>query len=59
MPAAAAALALSAALGMLADIVVLSEDILALPQERLLEAKVLLTIMDGQDTFRAPELQAR
>ena len=42
--------------GMLADVVVLSEDVLALPKERLLEAKVLLTIMDGRDTFRAPEL---
>jgi predicted amidohydrolase YtcJ len=42
--------------GMLADLVVLSHDILALPPERLLEAKVLLTIMDGRDTYRAAEL---
>jgi predicted amidohydrolase YtcJ len=40
--------------GLLADMVVLSQDILALPPERILEAKVLQTIMDGKDTFRAP-----
>jgi predicted amidohydrolase YtcJ len=39
-----------------ADLVVLSHDILALPDARLLEAKVLLTILDGRDTYRAPEL---
>jgi predicted amidohydrolase YtcJ len=40
--------------GLLADLVVLSQDILALPPERILEARVLQTIMDGKDTFRAP-----
>jgi hypothetical protein len=39
--------------GMLADLVVLSHDILSLPPARLLEVKVLQTIMDGRDTFRA------
>jgi predicted amidohydrolase YtcJ len=38
---------------MLADLVVLSHDILSLPPARLLEVKVLQTIMDGRDTFRA------
>jgi hypothetical protein len=41
--------------GRLADFVVLSEDILAGPPERILRAKVLLTVMGGRDTFRAPE----
>ncbi len=38
----------------LADFVVLSENILEPPPERILKAKVLLTVMGGQDTFRAP-----
>jgi hypothetical protein len=37
-----------------ADFVVLSEDLLALPPARLLEAKVLLTVMGGRETYRAP-----
>ena len=41
--------------GKLADFVVLSEDILAWPPERILRAKVLLTVMGGQDTYRARE----
>ena len=41
--------------GRLADFVVLSEDILAPPAERILRTKVLLTVMGGRDTFRAPE----
>jgi predicted amidohydrolase YtcJ len=41
------------AVGKFADFVVLSEDILADPPARLLEAKVLRTVMDGRDTFRA------
>jgi predicted amidohydrolase YtcJ len=45
--------------GKLADLVVLSHDILAGPPERILKARVLLTVMDGRDTFRAPELDAR
>jgi predicted amidohydrolase YtcJ len=40
--------------GKLADLVVLSDDVLAGP-ERILKAKVLLTVMGGQDTFRARE----
>ena len=40
--------------GKLADFVVLSEDILATP-ERILKAKVLMTVMGGQDTYRARE----
>jgi predicted amidohydrolase YtcJ len=43
------------AAGKLADFVVLSEDVLAEPPARLLKAKVLRTVMDGRDTFRASE----
>jgi predicted amidohydrolase YtcJ len=39
--------------GMLADFVVLSEDILRGPPRRLLEARVLRTVMGGRDTHRA------
>lgn len=39
--------------GMLADLVVLSEDVLQGPPTTLLEARVLLTVMGGRDTFRA------
>jgi predicted amidohydrolase YtcJ len=39
--------------GKFADFVVLSQDLLALPPERLLEAKVLLTVMSGRETYRA------
>lgn len=39
----------------LADFVVLSENILEPPPERLLKAKVLLTVVGGQETWRAPE----
>lgn len=41
--------------GKLADLVVLSEDILSAPPERILKARVLLTVMGGQDTYRARE----
>jgi predicted amidohydrolase YtcJ len=41
--------------GRLADLVALSDDILAGPPERILKAKVLLTVMGGQDTYRARE----
>jgi predicted amidohydrolase YtcJ len=37
---------------MLADIVVLSTDVFALPPERLLEAEVVVTIMDGRIVYR-------
>jgi predicted amidohydrolase YtcJ len=43
------------AAGKLADFVVLSEDIVTSPPARILEARVMLTVMDGRDTFRAPE----
>jgi predicted amidohydrolase YtcJ len=44
------------AAGKLADFVVLSDDLLADPPERILKTRVLLTVMDGRDTFRSPEL---
>jgi len=37
---------------MLADIVILSEDVFALPSDRLLEAEVVMTIMDGKIVYR-------
>ncbi len=39
--------------GKLADFVVLSKDILAEPPARLMDAKVLLTVMGGRETYRA------
>jgi predicted amidohydrolase YtcJ len=39
----------------LADFVVLSENILEPPPERLLKTKVLLTVVGGAETWRAPE----
>lgn len=41
--------------GKLADFVVLSEDILSQPPEKILQTKVLLTVMGGQPTYRAPD----
>ncbi len=41
--------------GKLADLVVLSENILEPPVERLLDTKVLLTVLGGEDTYRAPQ----
>jgi predicted amidohydrolase YtcJ len=41
--------------GKLADFVVLSDDILAGPPERILNARVLLTVMGGRDSYRAPD----
>jgi predicted amidohydrolase YtcJ len=41
------------AAGMLADLVVLSDDIVSGPPERILKTRVLLTIMGGRDTYRA------
>ncbi len=38
--------------GKLADLVVLSDDILAVPPARILTTKVLLTVMGGRDTYR-------
>jgi predicted amidohydrolase YtcJ len=34
---------------------VLSQDLLALPPERIKDTKVLLTVLGGQDSFRARE----
>jgi|SRR5262245_13169712 len=39
----------------LADFVVLTENLLEPPPERLLKTKVLLTVVGGQETWRAPE----
>lgn len=41
--------------GHLADFVVLSQDLLTIPLERIKDTKVLLTVLGGQDTWRAPE----
>jgi predicted amidohydrolase YtcJ len=41
--------------GMLADLVVLSKDILTIPPTEILKTKVLLTVMGGKDTFRSKE----
>jgi predicted amidohydrolase YtcJ len=41
--------------GALADLVVLSQDLLAAPPERIQDTKVLLTVLGGQDTWRAKE----
>ncbi|MGH9863538.1 MAG: amidohydrolase [Candidatus Acidiferrales bacterium] len=43
--------------GKLADLVVLSKDILTIPPEEILKTKVLLTVMDGRDTYRDKDLQ--
>jgi hypothetical protein len=40
--------------GMLADFVVLSEDILSVPPARLLETRVLRTIVGGREAFIRP-----
>ncbi|HEU0094228.1 MAG TPA: amidohydrolase family protein [Vicinamibacteria bacterium] len=37
----------------LADLVVLSDDILAIPPAQILKTRVLLTVMAGHDTYRA------
>jgi predicted amidohydrolase YtcJ len=39
--------------GKLADFVVLSQDLLAVPPDRIKDTKVLLTVLGGQDTYRA------
>jgi predicted amidohydrolase YtcJ len=41
------------AAGRLADLVVLSDDILATPPAQILKTRVLLTVMGGRDTYRA------
>ncbi len=45
--------------GKLADLVVLSDDILAIPPAGLLKTRVLLTVLGGQDTYRAKEFSWR
>jgi hypothetical protein len=40
--------------GRAADFTVLSQDLLALPPERIKDTRVLLTVLGGQDSFRAP-----
>jgi predicted amidohydrolase YtcJ len=37
---------------MLADIVIMSTDLFALPPDRLLEAEVVMTIVDGKIVYR-------
>ncbi len=41
--------------GKLADFAVLSQDLLAVPPEHIKDTKVLLTVLGGQDTWRAKE----
>jgi predicted amidohydrolase YtcJ len=41
--------------GTLADFVVLSQDILTIPGDQIAKTKVLLTVMGGQDSYRARE----
>ncbi len=41
--------------GKLADLVVLSADITAIPPAEIVKTKVLLTVVGGQDTYRARE----
>jgi hypothetical protein len=40
--------------GKAADFVVLSQDLLAVAPERIKDTKVLLTVLGGQDSYRAP-----
>ena len=44
--------------GKLADFVVLSKDILAVPPAEILSTKVLLTVMGGRETFQSAEFEA-
>jgi predicted amidohydrolase YtcJ len=39
--------------GMLADLVVLSDDVVTVPPAQILKTRVLLTVMGGRDTYRA------
>jgi hypothetical protein len=43
------------AVGKLADFVVLSQNLLTVPPERIKDTKVLLTVLGGQDTWRSRE----
>lgn len=44
--------------GKLADLVVLSQDIMSVPTDRIMETKVLGTMVGGRFVYRAPELAA-
>ncbi|HSM78712.1 MAG TPA: amidohydrolase family protein, partial [Bryobacteraceae bacterium] len=39
--------------GMLADLAVLSGDILNIPPEKIWDTKVVLTVFDGREVYRA------
>jgi len=41
--------------GKMADLVVLSADILTIAPEQIATTRVLLTVMGGKDTYRSPE----
>jgi predicted amidohydrolase YtcJ len=41
--------------GRVADLVVLSQDILAVPDDELMDTRVLMTIVDGRVLFEAPK----
>jgi predicted amidohydrolase YtcJ len=41
--------------GKLADVVVLSKDILVVPEEKIRTARVDLTILNGKVSYRRPE----
>src|SRR5258708_22532401 len=41
--------------GKAADLIVLSRDLFKIPPEKIHEAKVVLTLLDGQEVFRATE----
>jgi predicted amidohydrolase YtcJ len=41
--------------GKMADVVVLSDDILTIPPDQIAKTKVLLTVMGGRDTYRAAD----
>ncbi len=43
--------------GKAADLVVLSDDIFAIPPEQILKARVVLTVMAGNDTYRAKDFK--
>lgn len=42
--------------GKLADLIMLSHDIFAVPFDQILEARVLLTLVDGEEVYRDTEL---
>jgi hypothetical protein len=44
----------SIAPGLYADLVVLSDDLFALPADRIKDARVLLTLVGGREAYRAP-----